>query len=82
MEIEQLKYFVDVSNTLSFSEAAKKKFISPPAISNSISSLEKQLNAKLLRRDTHSVSLTKKGIIFKQYAEALQSYVSGGSGRA
>ena len=69
MEIDQLQYFLDIADTLSFSEAAKKNHISQPAISNSIVSLERQLNTKLFNRDTHSVTLTQDGRILQQYAK-------------
>lgn len=68
MNIEQLNYFIEVAQTLNFSEAAKRSYISQPAISNSISKLEKQLGAQLFYRSTHGVRLTEAGRELLPYA--------------
>lgn len=67
-EIDQLQYFVDVAETLSFSEAAKRNHVSQPAISNSINSLETQLGSRLFARTTHNVTLTQSGWTLLPYA--------------
>lgn len=68
MEIDQLQYFVDVAETLSFSEAAKRNHVSQPAISNSINSLETQIGSRLFVRTTHNVMLTQSGWTLLPYA--------------
>ena len=70
MDINQLKYFISVSQLLSFTEAAKKHFITQPAISHQINNLESELGVKLLTRTSHSVKLTKAGREFYPYAIA------------
>ncbi|PEJ57624.1 MULTISPECIES: LysR family transcriptional regulator [unclassified Bacillus (in: firmicutes)] len=50
MNIEKLQYFVEVVNTGSFLFAAQNLFVSQSAISQSISSLEKDLGVKLFDR--------------------------------
>ena len=56
-----LRYFIEVSNQLSFSKASKTLHISQPGLSQQISSLEKQLGFKLLNRTTRKISLTEEG---------------------
>ena len=47
MEHNELKTFIEVAKLESFSQAAEKLFLSQPAISKRIASLESKLNAKL-----------------------------------
>ena len=61
MDINQLKYFITVTQTLNFSEAARRHGISQPSISHHINELEKQVGAKLFLRDKHRVTLTAAG---------------------
>lgn len=61
MDVTQLKYFVAVAQTLNFSEAARRCGISQPAISHSISELERQLNTTLFLRSRKGVAITDTG---------------------
>ena len=64
-----LRYFIEVSNHLSFSKASKILHISQPGLSQQISSLEKQLGFKLLNRTTREITLTEEGeYIYKKLA--------------
>ena len=47
MELKQLESFVAVVEYKSFTEAAKKLYISQPTISTHIQALEKELESKL-----------------------------------
>ncbi len=51
MNTTQIKYFLAVARTLNFTEAAKKLYISQPALSKQINVLEKELNMLLFIRD-------------------------------
>lgn len=64
MDINQLKYFISVAQTLNFSEAARRNGLTQPSISHHINELEKQLACKLFIRDKRSVSLTDAGRAF------------------
>lgn len=64
MDINQLKYFISVAQTLNFSEAARRSGLTQPSISHHINELEKQLGCKLFIRDKRSVSLTDQGRAF------------------
>lgn len=63
MTIKQLEYFMAVARTLSFTDAAAELFISQPALSRSIASLENELGVPLLTRNHHSVALTAAGTL-------------------
>ena len=43
MEIRQLRYFLKVAETLNFSEAARKLFITQSTLSQQISHLEQEI---------------------------------------
>ncbi len=68
MNTIQLECFVKVAETLSFVKAAEQLYISQPAVSKQIVSLEKELNAKLIMRSTHSCVLTPAGLHFLESA--------------
>ncbi|RVW08488.1 LysR family transcriptional regulator [Prescottella agglutinans] len=61
MDFRQLRYFLAVSEELSFSNAAKRCFISQSAISHQITKLEQELGASLFERSTRVVRLTSAG---------------------
>lgn len=61
MTLRQLKAFLAVAQTLSFAEASKKVFMSQPALSLAIKSLEEGVGGRLLVRTTRSVALTPEG---------------------
>ncbi|MDQ7095171.1 LysR family transcriptional regulator [Desulfosporosinus sp. PR] len=67
MRLEQLIHLVEVAKYKSISLAAEHNYISQPAISLSISKLEDELGAILLKRTTHGVYPTEVGeIIIKK----------------
>ncbi|WP_276484435.1 LysR substrate-binding domain-containing protein [Paraflavitalea pollutisoli] len=59
--------FYEVANQLSFSKAAEVLFISQPAITKHIQTLEKQYKVSLFERKGNSVSLTAEGKILFTY---------------
>ncbi|MGW0174528.1 LysR family transcriptional regulator [Rhodococcus sp. NPDC003322] len=61
MDFRQLRYFLAVSEELSFSRAAAKCFISQSAISHQVSKLEHELGVSLFDRSTRVVRLTAAG---------------------
>ena len=71
MTSNQLKYFVTAAETLSFTEAGKRHFISQTAITQHIQSLEEQLGVKLFVREKKRVQLTPAGEIFYMEAKAI-----------
>lgn len=71
MDLRQLNYFVAVAEELSFSKAAARVHISQPPLSRQIAKLEKDLDAVLLIRSAHSVSLTPAGKALLEEARRL-----------
>lgn len=67
MELQQLKYFKTVAETGKISEAAQAMFVSAPALSASISRLEKELGMPLFERTNNSIKLNHQGQIFLRY---------------
>jgi len=61
MNLNSLKYFMEVAETKSFTKASERLFVSQPGISQQIDSLEKQLGVILLLRTTRAVELTEEG---------------------
>lgn len=68
MDIDQLKYFITVAQTLNFSEAARRVGLAQPSISHHINELEKRLGCQLFVRTRRSVSLTDAGQKLLPYA--------------
>lgn len=61
-----LKCFMAVAESLNFTKAAEGLYLTQQAVSRNVSALEKELDMKLLIRDTHSVRLSPCGEIFYQ----------------
>ena len=61
MELSQLKIFVAVAETGSFTKAAKRLFVSHSTTSRAVSALEEELGAALFERDNRVFGLTKAG---------------------
>ncbi len=68
MEMRQLKYFVGIAEALHYGNAAKKLFVSQPALSQQIQQLENEIGVELFvrarRRQHHRVELTEAGKVF------------------
>lgn len=70
--------FYEVAGCRNFSVAAKKLYISQPAVSKAISRLEESLNTTLFHRSSRGVSLTREGeLLYKHVEQALFSLKSG-----
>ncbi|WP_179402456.1 LysR family transcriptional regulator [Burkholderia guangdongensis] len=90
MELKQLRYFVAVAEELHFGRAAKRLFISQPALSFDIRKFEESLGVQLFARTSKSVSLTNAGEVLlgearrllSQAAEAERLTVRSASGLA
>lgn len=69
MNFDQLKYFLTIVKTGSFSEAADEMFISQSSMSKQIKALERELGIDLFKREHSKVYLTSAGQKFVKYAE-------------
>lgn len=61
MTIDQLRYFLEIVNTGSFSQASKNLFVSQPNISYSIKNLETELGFSIFQKDKKGIAVTQKG---------------------
>lgn len=67
LNMNSLKIFLEVANSNSFLEASNKLYVSQPAISKSMSKLEKDLNVTLFYRTNKGISFTPSGEILYNY---------------
>ena len=71
MNVQQLESFIQVAEHLNFARASEALNITQSAVSRQIRSLEEELDAKLFRRTTRTVSLTSDGAIFLEHAKQI-----------
>lgn len=69
MTIDNLKCFILVAENLSFARAAETLYISQPAVTKQINSLEQELGVTLFIRSTRHVELTPAGMSFYKDAK-------------
>ncbi len=71
IELRHLRAFVAVADELNFGRAAARLYLSQPALSRQIRSLERLVGCDLLRRSTHRVELTVAGEALLDRARSL-----------
>jgi DNA-binding transcriptional LysR family regulator len=69
--IYQLRIFQVVAETESMSRAAERLFLTQPAVSHHIRSLEEDLGVQLFHRGRKGVKLTEAGEVFLEYANRI-----------
>jgi len=73
MELRQLRYFVAVAEDGNISRAAKRIFLTQPALSRQIKALEDEIGQCLLKREAHSIQLTPVGeALLREARELIQ----------
>lgn len=76
MELDQLRYFLQVAERGNFTRAAEDLLISQPALSRSIQRLEEELGQPVFERKTRSVSLTDVGTLLQARAREVLSIIN------
>ena len=71
MKLTQLLYFKTVAEMGKISLAAKKLYISPPAMSIAIANLEKELGVKLFDRANNNIILNEQGKKYLQHVNQI-----------
>lgn len=61
MELYQIRYFLAVAETLNFTRASERAFVSQPALTKAIQRLEETIGGRLFDRTKSSVQLTELG---------------------
>ena len=69
MNINQLKYVLEVAGSSSMREASTKLYVSQPALSASIHDLEEEIGILIFERTNKGISLTDEGREFLSYAK-------------
>lgn len=68
MDARSLQLFLALAENLHFGRTSREQHISPSALSRSIKQLEDSVGAPLFLRDNRSVTLTREGRLFREYA--------------
>ena len=76
MNLDWYKTFFQLANIGSFSQAAKKMYVTQPAVSRSIAQLEKTLGCQLFFRTSQGVTLTQQGKILYDNLKNAFNYIS------
>ena len=71
MDIQQIRNFLVLCDTLNFRKAAEHINIVQPALSRQIQLLENETGAMLFNRSTRAVTLTEAGIFFRKEADRI-----------
>ncbi len=77
LDTRQLEIFVSLAETLSFTEAAKRVFLSPSAVSHSLRSLETELGGRLVDRLGRRLILTERGELLHDRARDILARMNG-----
>lgn len=73
MELDQLRYFLQVATRGNFTRAAEDLLISQSALSRSIQKLEEELGQPVFERKTRSIALTDAGTLLQARAQQVFS---------
>jgi DNA-binding transcriptional LysR family regulator len=77
MQIESLKVFCDLAETESFTKAAQINHVTQSAVSQQISSLERQFKSLLIERSKKKFRLTREGQVLYDFSkQIIQTYES------
>ncbi|MDB6019707.1 MAG: transcriptional regulator, LysR family [Pedosphaera sp.] len=77
MQIESLKVFCDLAETESFTKAASINNVTQSAVSQQISSLERQFKSLLIERSKKKFRLTREGQVLYEFSkQIIQAYES------
>lgn len=68
MNLHQIKYFLAVVDSGSFSKAATRVYVTQPTLSAGIKTLEEEIGVSLFLRDNRRVALTEAGKTFLPHA--------------
>ncbi|WP_369172139.1 LysR family transcriptional regulator [Streptomyces sp. R28] len=79
VHVRDLRYFTTVAEELHFTRAAERLYVSQPALSKQVRSLERQLGVELFRRDRQGVALTEAGMALLPHARRVLDAWSQGS---
>lgn len=73
MNVQLLEYIIAISEEKSLSRAAERLLVTQPALSQQVKKLEKELDAKLFRREKNELLLTDAGKVYVNGARSVLS---------
>lgn len=74
MDIQHIKYFIEVAKCKNFSKAAENLFVTQPILTRCIKNLERELDMPLIIRSTKTFALTDAGKALFEYGSRLVDY--------
>jgi DNA-binding transcriptional LysR family regulator len=78
VDLRLVRYFLVMAEELHFTAAARRLYVSQPALSNQIRRLETQLGAQLFDRSPRGVTLTAAGDAFLPHARSALAAIRSG----
>lgn len=72
MEMQQIRYFLAVAETLNFTRAAENCNVSQPALTRAIQALEAELGGPLINRERQNTHLSELGRMMIPYFESIR----------
>ncbi|BCS53204.1 LysR family transcriptional regulator [Geobacter sp. SVR] len=76
MDLRQLRFFLEVADSGSFTGAAEKLHIAQPALSIAIKKLEEDLDVVLFNRRDRKITLTAEGEVLARHAREIRQGVA------
>ena len=77
-KLDLYKVFCEVAKNQSFSNAAKKLYMTQPAVSQAIMQLEGELEVRLFTRTSRGVMLTNEGQLLYEYTNSAINLINAG----
>ena len=74
MTLQQLKYYCAVYECRSITKAARKNFVTQPAVTAAIRELEKEYAVRLIDKDGKYIRITRAGDRFYEYASQMLTH--------
>ncbi|WP_208586786.1 LysR family transcriptional regulator [Gracilibacillus suaedae] len=76
MDIKHLQYFLEVSKTENFTQAAENLYITQPALSRIVKTLESDLGVALFHRSRKKITLTDAGKVLHMHASKIADQIT------
>ena len=77
MEMQQVRYFVALCETLNFTRAAERCNVTQPALSRAIQQLEDEVGGLLFRRERNLTHITDLGALLRPRFQQVVDELSG-----
>jgi DNA-binding transcriptional LysR family regulator len=72
MQLQQIRYFLEVCETLNFTRAAENCGITQPALTKAVGALEAEFGGPLFRRERNHTHLTELGRVMRERLSAVE----------